>query len=277
MTNVFGRQFRFTTWGESHGPAVGWVVDGVPPGIALAESDIQPALDRRKPSGSALVTQRKEDDKVTILSGIFEGVTTGTPIAMMIENTDQRSRDYSAIKDRFRPGHADLVMMHKYGLRDYRGGGRTSARETAMRVAAGAVARRVVESALGDNIQVRGALVQMGAHSIDRDYWDWEEVARNDFFCPDAKTVKKWDSYLREIRKNGASVGACIEIIVKGVPAGWGAPIYGKLDADLASAMMSINAVKGVEIGLGMQAASIQGPENADQMGIGDDGQYYYK
>ncbi|MFZ5609927.1 MAG: chorismate synthase [Pseudomonadota bacterium] len=267
--NSFGRLFRVTTWGESHGPAIGGVVDGCPPGLALVEGDIQPYLDRRRPGQSRHTTQRRESDRVRILSGVFEGVTTGTPIALMIDNEDQRAKDYSAIKDKFRPGHADYTYWVKYGVRDYRGGGRASARETAMRVAAGAIARKV----LGDGIAIRAALVQMGPHAIDRRRFDWEEVARNPFFCPDAQAARHWASVLDATRKAGSSLGAVVEVVASGVPAGWGAPVYGKLDADLAAALMSINAVKAVEIGAGMAAAALSGEENADEMRIGEDGQ----
>ncbi|HUC19461.1 MAG TPA: chorismate synthase [Acetobacteraceae bacterium] len=260
--NSFGRLFRLTTWGESHGPAIGCVVDGCPPRIRLSEADIQPWLDRRRPGQSRFTTQRAEPDQVRILSGVFEGETTGTPIALMIENVDQRSKDYSEIKDRFRPGHADLTYELKYGVRDYRGGGRASARETAMRVAAGAIARRV----LGEAARIRGALIQIGPHRIERDRWDWEEVDANPFFCPDPGTVPLWDEYLGTVRKAGSSVGAVIEVVAEGVPPGLGAPVYGKLDADLAAGLMGINAVKGVEIGEGFAAAVLRGEENADEM-----------
>jgi chorismate synthase len=266
--NSFGSIFRFTTWGESHGPAIGCVVDGVPPRLALAAADIQHWLDRRKPGQSRFTTQRQEDDAVKILSGVFDGLTTGTPIALEIENTDQRSKDYSEIKDRFRPGHADYTYWVKYGIRDYRGGGRSSARETASRVAAGAVARAV----LGQAITIRGALVQIGPHAIDRANWDWAETERNPFWCPDAAAAARWEEYLDGVRKAGSSAGAIIEVVASGVPAGLGNPIYAKLDADLASAMMSINAVKGVEIGDGFAAALLSGEENADEMRQGNDG-----
>lgn len=266
--NTFGHLFRVTTWGESHGPAIGCVVDGVPPGISLAEADLQQWLDRRRPGQSRFTTQRREPDQVSIMSGVFEGVTTGTPIGLVIENVDQRSRDYGDIKDKFRPGHADYTYWKKYGLRDYRGGGRSSARETAMRVAAGGIARKV----LGDDIKIRGALVQIGPHAVDRDAWDWNEVGNNPFFCPDARAAKEWEKYLDGLRKDGSSVGAVIEVVASGVPAGWGAPVYGKLDAELAGAMMSINAVKGVEIGAGMGAAALRGEENADDMRMNNDG-----
>jgi chorismate synthase len=260
--NSFGHLFRVTTFGESHGPAIGCVVDGCPPGLSLSEADIQPFLDQRRPGQSRHTTQRREADEVRILSGVFEGQTTGTPIGLLIENTDQRSKDYSEIKDKFRPGHADFTYLEKYGIRDYRGGGRSSARETAMRVAAGAVARKV----LGDAIVIRGALIRMGEEQIDYLNWDWNEVHKNPFFCPDPKAVPVFEAYLDGIRKAGSSVGGIVEVQAAGVPAGWGAPIYGKLDADLAQAMMSINAVKGVEIGAGMEAARLTGETNADEM-----------
>lgn len=266
--NSFGQLFRFTTWGESHGPAIGCVVDGTPPGLALAEPDLQQWLDRRKPGQSRFTTQRKEPDQVKIMSGVFEGLTTGTPIGMVIENMDQRSRDYGDIKDKFRPAHADYTYFKKYGIRDYRGGGRASARETALRVAAGGVARKV----LGDAIRIRGALIQVGAHHVERERWNWEEVDNNPFFCPDPVMAGLWADYLDGVRKEGSSVGAIIEVVASGVPAGWGAPVYGKLDAELATAMMSINAVKGVEIGAGMGVASLRGEENADEMAMNNDG-----
>ncbi len=260
--NSFGEIFRFTSWGESHGPAIGCLVDGCPPRIALAEADIQPWLDRRRPGQSRFTTQRRESDQVKILSGVFEGRTTGTPIQLFIENEDARSKDYEAIKDRFRPGHADYTYWTKYGIRDYRGGGRASARETAARVAAGAVARKV----LGPRVRIRGALVQMGPHRIDRARWDWDAIDDNPFWCPDRETAQRWEGFLDGVRKAGSSTGAVIEIVASGVPAGLGEPIYGKLDADLASAMMGINAVKGVEIGAGFAAAALSGEENADEM-----------
>jgi chorismate synthase len=264
--NSFGHLFRVTTWGESHGPAIGCVVDGCPPGLRLSESDLQPWLDRRRPGQSKFTTQRQEPDQVRILSGVFDGVTTGTPIALLIDNVDQRSRDYSAIAEQFRPGHADLTYELKYGVRDYRGGGRASARETAMRVAAGGVARRV----LGDGVRFRGALVQMGSSRIDRARWDWSEVDNNPFFCPDPVVAAEWETMLAAVRKSGSSVGAVIEVVADGVPPGLGAPVYGKLDADLAAALMSINAVKGVEIGDGFAAASLSGEANADEMRMHD-------
>jgi chorismate synthase len=271
--NTFGHLFRVTTWGESHGAAIGCVVDGCPPRIPLTEADIQSHLDKRRPGQSRYTTQRQEPDQVKILSGIFtdeatgEQVTTGTPISLMIENVDQRSKDYSEIKERYRPGHADYTYDVKYGIRDYRGGGRSSARETAMRVAAGAIARKVVPG-----LSVRGALVRIGEMEIDRTRWDWNEVDRNPFFSPDAGTAEKWASYLDEVRKSGSSVGAVIEVVADGVPAGLGAPVYGKLDQDIAAGLMSINAVKGVEIGNGFEAARIRGEENADEMRTGNDG-----
>ncbi|MGO4124401.1 chorismate synthase [Inquilinus sp. YAF38] len=265
--NSFGTLFRFTTWGESHGPAIGVVVDGTPPRIPLAEADIQPWMDKRKPGQSRFVTQRREADEVKILSGVYEGQTTGTPISLLIENTDQRSKDYSEIAAKFRPGHADYTYWKKYGIRDPRGGGRSSARETACRVAAGAVARKILTG-----VTIRGALVQIGPHRIDRDRWDWDEVDRNPFFCPDAETAARWTDYLDGVRKAGSSTGAVVEVVAEGVPAGWGEPIYDKLDSDLARAMMTINAVKGVEIGAGFGAAALSGEENADEMLMGNDG-----
>jgi len=265
--NTFGHLFRFTTFGESHGPALGCVVDGTPPGIELSEADLQGDLDRRKPGQSRFTTQRQEPDQVKILSGVFEGKTTGSSIGLMIENVDQRSKDYGDIKDKFRPGHADYTYDAKYGFRDYRGGGRSSARETAMRVAAGGIAKKI----LGNGIVIRGALVQMGDRTINRDNWDWDQVHDNPFFCPDAEVVSEFETYLDNIRKTGSSIGAVVEIVASGVPAGWGAPIYGKLDQDLASAMMSINAVKGVEIGAGFEAARLSGEDNADEMRMDGD------
>jgi chorismate synthase len=271
--NTFGHLFRVTTFGESHGPALGCVVDGCPPRIPLRAADIQHHLDRRRPGQSRFTTQRREPDAVRILSGVFpdpasgEDVTTGAPIMLMIENVDQRSKDYSEIKDLYRPGHADFTYDIKYGLRDYRGGGRASARETAARVAAGAVARKIVPGMI-----VRGALVQMGPHRIDRAKWDWDEVDRNPFFCPDAERAAFFEAYLDDIRKQGSSVGAVIEIVAENVPPGLGAPVYGKLDGDLAAGLMGINAVKGVEIGEGFAAAALTGEENADEIRIGNDG-----
>jgi chorismate synthase len=270
--NTFGHLLRVTTWGESHGPSIGCVVDGCPPGLPLSEGDIQVYLDRRRPGQSRFTTQRREPDEVRIASGVFtddagQQVTTGTPISLIIDNVDQRGKDYSDIKDKFRPGHADYTYWAKYGIRDYRGGGRSSARETAMRVAAGAVARKIIPG-----VTIQGALVQVGPHRIDRARWAWDEVDKNPFFSPDAGTVELWSKYLDELRKSGNSCGAVIEVVADGVPAGWGAPVYGKLDQDLAAAMMSINAVKGVEIGAGMAAAELTGEDNADEIRIGNDG-----
>ncbi len=258
--------FRFTTWGESHGPQIGCVIDGVPPRIPLSESDIQPWLDRRRPGRSRFTSQRRESDRVTLLSGVFEGRTTGTPIALVIINEDARSRDYEAIKKRFRPGHADYTYQLKYGIRDYRGGGRASARETAMRVAAGAIARKV----LGEAITIRAAVIRIGPHAIEREKWDWAEVERNPFWCPDPAAAKRWEDHLDGARKAGSSAGAVIEVVASGVPAGLGAPVYDRLDADLAKALMSINAVKGFEIGAGFAAAAMAGEDSVDQMRIED-------
>ncbi|MBN9545625.1 MAG: chorismate synthase [Alphaproteobacteria bacterium] len=275
--NTFGHLFRVTTFGESHGPAIGCVVDGCPPGIALSEADIQRDLERRRPGQSKFVTQRQEPDAVKILSGVFqdermaEQLTTGTPIGLLIENMDQRSKDYSEIRDKYRPGHADYTYDAKYGVRDYRGGGRQSARETAMRVAAGAIARKVLDRLYG-KATIRAALVQMGSQKIDRANWDWNQTAENPFFCPDASAVAPWTEYLEAIRKDGSSVGAIVEVVAEGIPAGLGAPVYAKLDNELASALMSINAVKGVEIGDGFATAAMTGLENADEMRMGNDG-----
>jgi chorismate synthase len=266
--NSFGTLFRVSTWGESHGPAIGAVVDGCPPRLALDEAWIQEFLDKRKPGTSRFVTQRKEPDRVEILSGVFEGRTTGTPISLLIRNEDQRSKDYSEIAEKFRPGHADYAYWAKYGIRDYRGGGRSSARETACRVAAGAVARRV----LGAGVVIRGAVVQIGPHKIDRAKWDWAACGENPFWCPDRAMAANWETFLDETRKAGSSAGAVIEIVAEGVAPGWGAPIYGKLDSDLAAAMMGINAVKGVEIGDGFAAAALSGEGNADEMRAGNAG-----
>ena len=271
--NSFGHLFRVTTWGESHGPAIGCVLDGCPPRIPISEAEIQGYLDKRRPGQSRFTTQRREPDQVKILSGVFQDehtgglVTTGTPIALQIENVDQRSKDYSEIRERYRPGHADYTYDVKYGVRDYRGGGRSSARETAMRVAAGAIARKIVPG-----VAVRGALVQIGEIAIDRSRWDWREVDNNPFFCPDPVVAVRWEEYLDAIRKDGSSVGAVVEVVADAVPAGLGAPVYGKLDAEIAAAMMSINAVKGVEIGNGFEAARIRGEQNADEMRAGNDG-----
>lgn len=276
--NTFGHLFRVTTWGESHGPAIGAVVDGCPPGIRLDLEALQAECDRRKPGQSKFVTQRQEDDRVEVLSGVFEddatdGLrTTGTPIALMIRNTDQRSKDYGDIRDKYRPGHADWAYDTKYGLRDYRGGGRSSARETASRVAAGAVARQVLNALVPGGVTIRAALVQIGTEAIDRANWDWSQVDRNPFFSPDADSVARFEEYLDGIRLAHSSIGAILEVVAEGVPAGWGAPLYGKLDQDVASALMSINAVKGVEIGAGFEAAELTGIDNADEMRMGNDG-----
>jgi chorismate synthase len=271
--NTFGHLFRVTTWGESHGPALGCVVDGCPPGLPLAEADIQAWLDKRRPGEGRFVSQRREPDAVRILSGVFPDpagvqVTTGTPISMIIDNVDQRARDYSDIAASFRPGHADFAYFAKYGVRDYRGGGRQSARETAARVAAGAIARAI----LGEAVTVRAALIRIGPHAVDRSRWDWAETARNPFWSPDAAMVQVWEDHLDKTRKAGSSTGAIVEVEAAGVPAGWGAPVYGKLDAELAGALMSINAAKGVEIGAGFAAAALTGEENADEMRAGADG-----
>ncbi|MEM9063639.1 MAG: chorismate synthase [Pseudomonadota bacterium] len=269
--NTFGHIFRVSTWGESHGPALGATVDGCPPGVALDASMLQHWLDRRKPGQNKYTTQRREPDEVEILSGVFEGRTTGHPIQLMIRNTDQRSKDYSDIMDKFRPGHADYTYWMKYGIRDYRGGGRSSARETAARVAAGGIARAALAHLLPD-LSIRGCMVQMGPRTIERGNWDWDEVDRNPFWTPDSAAAADWAVYLDDLRKSGNSVGAVIEVVGSGAPVGLGAPIYGKLDTDLAAAMMSINAVKGVEIGDGFAAAALTGMENADEMAWGNDG-----
>lgn len=265
--NRFGTLFQYQSWGESHGPAIGCVVDGVPPRIALSEADIQPFLDRRKPGQSKFTTQRQEADEVKILSGVFEGQTTGTPISLIIENNDAKSKDYTDIKDKFRPGHADFTYQQKYGIRDYRGGGRSSARETAMRVAAGAIARKILP-----NVTIRAAVVQVGPHKINRDNWNWGILHDNPFFTVDADIIPVWEEFLDGRRKAGSSVGAIVEVVASGVPAGLGAPVYDKLDADLAKALMSINAVKGVEIGAGFDCVTLGGEENADDIRIGADG-----
>ena len=276
--NTFGHLFRVTTWGESHGPAIGAVVDGCPPLIPISEAEIQHYMDKRRPGQSRFTTQRREPDTVKILSGVFEDdssgqlLTTGTPISLVIENVDQRSKDYGDIKEMYRPGHADFTYQMKYGIRDWRGSGRASARETASRVAAGAIARKVVPG-----MTVRGALIQIGPHAIDRARWDWAEIDRNPFFCPDAKAAESWADYLDGVRKAGSSVGAIIEVAAEGVPPGLGAPIYGKLDQDIASALMSINAVKGVEIGAGFGAAALSGEENADEMRLGHNGRPFFQ
>jgi chorismate synthase len=272
--NSFGHLFRVTTWGESHGPALGATVDGCPPGVPIDESMIQHWLDRRKPGQNKYTTQRREADAVRILSGVFEGQTTGTPIQLMIENTDQRSKDYGDIKDKFRPGHADITYFQKYGIRDYRGGGRSSARETAARVAAGGLAREAIR-ALAADVQITGYMVQMGPHKIDRTQFDYAQIEQNPFWVPDARAAADWASYLDGLRKSGSSVGAVVEVVARGVPAGLGAPVYGKLDTDLAAAMMSINAVKGVEIGEGMGAAELTGEANADEIFMGQNGPQY--
>ena len=262
----FGTLFRFTSWGESHGPAIGCVVDGAPPRIPLSEADIQVWMEKRRPGQSRFVTQRQEPDTVKILSGVFEGVTTGTPIALHIDNVDQRSRDYSEIKDQFRPAHADYTYFKKYGVRDYRGGGRQSARETAVRVAAGAIARKI----LGGNVTVRGAVVQLGTQTIDRSKWDWDATGDNPFWCPDRQAGQAWEGYLDDVRKRGSSCGAIIEVVASGLPVGLGDPVYDKLDADLAKGLMSINAVKGVEIGDGFAVAAMSGEQDADEMRMKD-------
>ncbi len=266
--NTFGHLFRVTTWGESHGPEIGCVVDGVPPLIPIEAAEIQHWMDRRRPGTSRFTTQRREPDAVKIVSGVFEGRTTGTPVAMIVENVDQRSKDYGDIAQKYRPGHADYTYDAKYGIRDHRGGGRSSARETAMRVAAGGLARKV----LGEGIVIRGAVVQIGPHKIDHDRWDWAETENNPFWSPDAEAAATWESFLDDVRKRGSSAGAVIEVHASGVPAGWGAPLYGKLDTDLAAAMMSINAVKGVEIGDGFALAAEPGETAADEMRQGNNG-----
>ena len=270
--NSFGHTFRFTTWGESHGPAIGCVVDGVPPRLPLAEAEIQHWLDRRRPGQSRFTSQRREPDDVRILSGVFEGRTTGAPIGLVIDNVDQRSRDYGDIATKYRPGHADYTYDAKYGIRDHRGGGRASARETAMRVAAGAIARKALDAVIDGGVQIRGALVQMGSHRIDYDRWDWDAVEDNPFWCPDRQAAQAWEGELDAIRKAGSSTGAVVEVVAAGVPVGLGEPAYDKLDADLAKAMMSINAVKGVEVGAGFGAAALSGEENADEMRAGRGG-----
>lgn len=271
-SNTFGTLFRFTTFGESHGPAIGCVVDGTPPLIPLSEADLQVWLDKRKPGTSRFTTQRKEPDTVRILSGVFDGKTTGTSIGLLIDNVDARSKDYGDIAEKFRPGHADYTYWKKYGIRDYRGGGRQSARETAMRVAAGGIARLILNARLGADVQIRGALVQLGPHKIERDNWDWSEVENNPFFCPDGLSAAVWETYLDDVRKSGSSAGAVIEVVAEGIPVGLGAPIYSKLDADIASAMMGINAAKGVEIGAGFASAALSGEDNADEMRKHPDG-----
>ena len=264
--NTFGKIFRFTTWGESHGPAIGCVVDGCPPNISISEKDIQKDMDKRRPGQSKFTTQRKESDKVSILSGIFQGKTTGTPISMIIYNEDKRSRDYESIKDKFRPGHADYTYFKKYGIRDFRGGGRQSARETASRVAAGAIAKIVLKKVLGKKFKIIGAVTQLGLLSCNKSNWDDKEIQKNPFFCPDKKSIKLWEKYLLAVRKSGSSCGAIIELRASGIPTGLGAPIYSKLDADIAAALMSINAVKGVNIGSGMNSAFLSGEQNSDEI-----------
>ncbi|WP_170382184.1 chorismate synthase [Ruegeria atlantica] len=272
--NSFGHLFRVTTWGESHGPALGATVDGCPPGVAIDESMIQHWLDKRKPGQNKFTTQRREPDQVKILSGVFEGQTTGTPVQLMIENTDQRSKDYGDIMDKFRPGHADITYWQKYGIRDYRGGGRSSARETASRVAAGGLAREAIKQ-IAPNVQITGYMTQIGPHKIDRDNFDWSQIEQNPFWTPDAQAAEDWATYLDDLRKSGNSVGAVVEVVARGVPSGIGAPVYAKLDTDLAAAMMSINAVKGVEIGEGMAAAELTGEANADEIFMGQNGPQY--
>ncbi len=272
--NSFGHLFRVTTWGESHGPALGATIDGCPPGVTIDEGMIQHWLDKRKPGQNKFTTQRREPDQVKILSGVFEGQTTGTPVQLMIENTDQRSKDYGDIMDKFRPGHADITYWQKYGIRDYRGGGRSSARETASRVAAGGLAREAIQQ-IAPNVQITGYMTQIGPHKIDRANFDWSQIKQNPFWTPDAKAAEDWAAYLDDLRKSGNSVGAVVEVVARGVPAGLGAPVYAKLDTDLAAAMMSINAVKGVEIGEGMGAAELTGEANADEIFMGQDGPQY--
>ncbi len=269
--NSFGHLFRVTTWGESHGPALGATVDGCPPNVPLDAGMLQHWLDMRKPGQNKYTTQRQEADEVEILSGVFEGKTTGTPIQLMIRNTDQRSKDYSDIMEKFRPGHADITYWQKYGIRDYRGGGRSSARETAARVAAGGVAREAIKALVPD-LQITGCMVQMGPHKVNRDNWDWEQIARNPFWTPDAQAASDWADYLDSLRKSGNSVGAVVEVVARNAPAGLGAPVYGKIDTDIAAAMMSINAVKGVEIGAGFGAAELTGEDNADEIYMGNNG-----
>ena len=268
--NSIGKIFSFSTWGESHGKAIGCIIDGVPSNIELSEKDIQPYLDLRKPGQSKYTTQRKEDDKVEILSGVFEGKTTGHPISLIIYNNDQRSKDYSEIKDKFRPGHADYTYWKKYGIRDYRGGGRSSARETAMRVAAGAVARKVIWKKIDNKVKITGALIQIGSSKINYDNWNESCIHENDFFCPDEKIIPKWQDLITQARKDGSSLGAIIEVRASGVPAGLGEPIYDKLDSDIAKALMTINAVKGVEIGNGFGSVNEDGKTNVDEMSIKD-------
>ena len=264
--NTFGKIFRFTTWGESHGPAIGCVIDGCPPNIPISEKDIQKDMDRRRPGQSKFTTQRKESDKIIILSGVFQGKSTGTPISIIIYNEDKKSRDYESIKNKFRPGHADFTYFKKYGIRDFRGGGRQSARETACRVAAGAVAKIVLKKLIGFKFNIIGAVTQLGLMSCDKEKWNNSEIRKNPFFCPDKSSLKLWEEYLLAVRKSGSSCGAIIELRASGIPVGLGAPIYSKLDTDIAAALMSINAVKGVHIGSGMNSAFLSGEENSDEI-----------
>ena len=269
-SNSIGKNFTFTTWGESHGKAIGCVIDGVPSKINLEENDIQPFLNKRKPGQSKYTTQRKEDDAVEILSGVFEGMTTGHPVSLIIYNSDQRSKDYSDIKDKFRPGHADYTYWKKYGIRDYRGGGRSSARETAMRVAAGAIARKVINKKVGNECKITGALVQIGNSKINYNNWNDQHILENEFFCPDEKIISEWKNLIDAARKDGSSLGAIIEVRASGIPPGLGEPIYDKLDSDIAKALMTINAVKGVEIGNGFNSVQENGKTNVDEMIIKD-------
>jgi len=275
-SNSIGKLFRFTTWGESHGKAIGCVLDGVPSKIKLDENDIQPFLDKRKPGTSKYTSQRKEKDKVEILSGIFEGITTGHPISLIIHNEDHRSKDYSEIKDKFRPGHADYTYWKKYGIRDYRGGGRSSARETTLRVAAGAVARKIIDSKINDRSIISGALIQIGKHKINYNNWNDEEINNNKFFCPDRKIINRWEEAINKARKDGSSLGAIVELKASGIPAGLGEPIYEKIDSDLAKAIMTINAVKGVEIGNGFNSVNEEGISNVDEMGYKNNKPFFY-
>lgn len=269
-SNSIGKLFSFSTWGESHGKAIGCLIDGVPSNIELSATDIQPYLDRRKPGQSKYTTQRKEDDEIEILSGVFEGKTTGHPISLLIYNKDQRSKDYSEIKEKFRPGHADYTYWKKYGIRDYRGGGRSSARETAMRVAAGAVARKVIRKKIGNEAKITGALVQIGKSKINYNNWNEDYIRENEFYCPDEQIISEWKNLINNARKDGSSLGAIIEVRASGIPAGIGEPIYDKLDSDIAKALMTINAVKGVEIGNGFNSVNEDGKNNVDEMIIND-------
>ena len=275
-SNTFGKLFRLTTFGESHGTSIGCVVDGVPPLIRLNEEDIQVWLDKRKPGQSKFTTQRKESDKVEIISGVFQGKTTGTPIGLIINNEDTRSKDYNSIAKKIRPRHADFTYWKKYGIRDYRGGGRSSARETALRVAGGAIARKILIQALGENINIRGALIQLGPNKINYNNWKWDNINQNPFFCPDKDSVPLWEKYIDSVRKRGSSTGAIIEIVADGIPAGLGSPVYAKLDSELAAALMSINAVKGVEIGAGFNVAKLSGEENADEIQLNSEGKVIF-